>query len=78
MIRVDAVWMAAEPLDVVEHGERFFRDITVNRLRRGVFTSEPELVTAIDEYVAYHNTKSKPIHLYQERCRHPVGLGILP
>jgi hypothetical protein len=40
--------------------ERFFRDITVNRLRRGVFTSVPELVTAIDEYVANHNnTKPK-------------------
>ena len=40
--------------------ERFFRDITVNRLRRGVFTSVPELVAAIDEYVAHHNTKPKP------------------
>ena len=40
--------------------ERFFRDITVNRLRRGVFTSVPELVTAINEYVAHHNVKPKP------------------
>jgi len=40
--------------------ERFFRDITVNRLRRGVFTSVPDLVAAIDEYVAHHNTKPKP------------------
>ena len=40
--------------------ERFFRDITVNRLRRGVFTSVPELTAAIDEYVAHHNTKPKP------------------
>ena len=40
--------------------ERFFRDITVNRLRRGVFTSVPELVKAIDEYVAHHNTNPKP------------------
>ena len=40
--------------------ERFFRDITVNRLRRGVFTSVPELVIAIDEYVAHHNTKPQP------------------
>ena len=40
--------------------ERFFRDITVNRLRRGVFTSVPELVAAIDEYVAHHNTQPKP------------------
>jgi transposase len=40
--------------------ERFFRDITVNRLRRGVFTSVPELVAAIDAYIAHHNTKPKP------------------
>ena len=40
--------------------ERFFRDITVNRLRRGVFTSVPELVASIHEYVAHHNTKPKP------------------
>ena len=40
--------------------ERFFRDISENRLRRGVFTSVPELVTAIDKYVAHHNTNPKP------------------
>ena len=40
--------------------ERFFRDISENRLRRGVFSSVPELITAIDEYVAHHNTKPKP------------------
>jgi len=40
--------------------ERFFRDITTERLRRGVFTSVPELIDAIDEYVAHHNTKPKP------------------
>lgn len=40
--------------------ERFFRDITTERLRRGVFTSVPELVSAIDEYIAHHNTNPKP------------------
>ena len=40
--------------------ERFFRDISENRLRRGVFTSVPELVSAIDEYIAHHNTNPKP------------------
>jgi transposase len=40
--------------------ERFFRDITDKRLRRGVFTSVPELTAAIDEYVAHHNTNPKP------------------
>jgi transposase len=39
--------------------ERFFRDITVKRLRRGVFTSVPELVTAIEEYITHHNTNPK-------------------
>ena len=36
--------------------ERFFRYISERRLRRGVFTSVHELVTAIDEYVVHHNT----------------------
>jgi len=40
--------------------ERFFRDITTERLRRGVFTSVPELITAISEYIAHHNTNPKP------------------
>lgn len=40
--------------------ERFFRDISENRLRRGVFCNVPELVAAIDEYVAHHNSKPKP------------------
>ena len=40
--------------------ERFFRNITERRLRRGVFTSVPELVAAIDEYIAHHNTNPMP------------------
>jgi len=40
--------------------ERFFRDITTERLRRGVFTSVPELIDTIDAYIAHHNTKPKP------------------
>jgi transposase len=40
--------------------ERFFRDITTERLRRGVFTNVPELVSAIDAYIAHHNTNPKP------------------
>ena len=40
--------------------ERFFRDISERRLRRGVFTSVDELVTAINEYVAHHDTDPKP------------------
>jgi len=40
--------------------ERFFRDLTTERLRRGVFTSVPELITAIDDYIAHHNVNPKP------------------
>ena len=40
--------------------ERFFRDITDKRIRRGVFTSVPDLEAAINEYIAVHNTKPKP------------------
>jgi hypothetical protein len=40
--------------------ERFFRDISVRRLRRGVFRSVPELTQAITDYVARHNDNPKP------------------
>ena len=40
--------------------ERFFRDLTVNRLRRGVFRDVIELVEAIDSYIDQHNIKPKP------------------
>ena len=40
--------------------ERFFRDLTANRLRRGVFRDVMELVEAIDNYVDGHNENPKP------------------
>ena len=40
--------------------ERLFRDISENRLRRGVFTSVSDLVKAINGYIAHHNTQPKP------------------
>ncbi len=40
--------------------ERFFRDLTVKRLRRGVFRDVMELVEAIDAYVDQHNENPKP------------------
>lgn len=40
--------------------ERFFRDLTVNRLRRGVFTSVPDLELALHDYVRVHNREPKP------------------
>lgn len=40
--------------------ERWFRDITVKRIRRGIFHSVAELETAIMEYVTVNNTRPKP------------------
>jgi transposase len=40
--------------------ERFFRSISMDRLDRGIFRSVPELITAIDEYIAVHNQNPKP------------------
>ena len=40
--------------------ERFFRDLSQNRLKHGCFKSVPELIGAIDEYIANHNTDPKP------------------
>ena len=40
--------------------ERFFRDITDKRIRRGVFKSVPDLEAAINEYIAAHNVNPKP------------------
>ena len=40
--------------------ERFFRDLTDQRLRRGVFRSEAELIAAIDDHIAQHNHDPKP------------------
>jgi transposase len=40
--------------------ERFFRDLTEHRLRRGVFRDVEELILAIDQYVDRHNEKPKP------------------
>ncbi len=40
--------------------ERLFRDMTIERLRRSVFTSVPEFITAIGKCIAQHNTHLKP------------------
>ena len=39
--------------------ERWFRDITVNRIRNGVFKSVEQLEQAIRDYVAHHNANPK-------------------
>ncbi len=40
--------------------ERFFRDLTQNRIRRGVFRDLEELVMAIGNYIDRHNDSPKP------------------
>ena len=40
--------------------ERFFRDITTQRIRRGVFHSVDELIAAIEQYIEVHNREPKP------------------
>src|SRR6266478_7918735 len=40
--------------------ERFFRDLTVNSLRRGVFRSVEDLTDAIEGHINHHNRDPKP------------------
>jgi transposase len=40
--------------------ERFFRDLTDKRIRRGSFANVPELIAAIEDYVAHHNERGRP------------------
>jgi transposase len=40
--------------------ERWFRDLTSKRLRRGVFKSVPQLIEAIESYIAQANQSPKP------------------
>lgn len=40
--------------------ERFFRDLTQNRLRRGVFRDLEELIMAIGTYIDRHDQNPKP------------------
>ena len=40
--------------------ERWFRDLTTKRLKQASFTSVPELIAAIEDYIANHNDNPKP------------------
>ena len=40
--------------------ERFFRDITTQAIRRGVFHSVDKLISAIEVYIVEHNRDPKP------------------
>ncbi len=40
--------------------ERFFSELTVKRIRRGVFSSVPDLIEAIDDFIDHHNANPSP------------------
>ena len=40
--------------------ERFFRDLTTNRLKRGIFRDLEELIMAVGHYIDRHNLDPKP------------------
>lgn len=40
--------------------ERFFRDMTGKRIRRGVFRDLEQLIMAIGEFIDLHNDNPKP------------------
>jgi len=40
--------------------ERFFRDLSEQRLRRGIFRDVEELIMAIGDYIDQHNNNPKP------------------
>ncbi len=40
--------------------ERWFREITTKRIRRGTFNSVPELIQAIEDFIKYNNEHPKP------------------
>lgn len=41
--------------------ERWFREITDKRIRRGIFHSVEALIKAIDDYLRHHNTEPKAL-----------------
>ena len=53
---------------MAEYGGAIFRDLTDQRLRRDVFTSVPQLISAIDEYIAHHNQNPKPFIWTASAC----------
>ena len=40
--------------------ERFFRDLSENQVRRGVFHNVPDLISTIGQYIVKHNRDPKP------------------
>jgi hypothetical protein len=50
--------------------ERFFRDLTENQLRRGIFKNLEQLVMAIGNYID-QQPESETLHLDRKSFRHP-------
>ena len=48
--------------------ERFFRDLTTKRLRRGVFRSLEELIEAIQDYITHYNQRPTPFVWTAKAC----------
>jgi transposase len=62
--------------------ERFFRDLTENRIRRGIFQDLEQLITAIGDYIDRHNDNPKPFiwtakanDILEKVTRAQAGLG---
>jgi len=64
--------------------ERWFGEITRKRIRRGVFRSVPELVTAIKEFIRVNNQNPKPfvwtkkIEAILEKVNHCKAVTVTP
>ena len=41
--------------------ERWFRELTDEALRRGIFHSVPDLIASIEDYLAAHNNEPRPL-----------------
>jgi len=52
---------AAEPRAWVNLVERWFKELTDKRLRRGAFTSVPDLIAAREKWAAAWNQNPKPL-----------------
>ena len=50
--------------------ERFFRDLTHNRLRHGIFRDVEELIIAIGDYIDKHNDKSQTLRVDRKGFRY--------
>lgn len=59
MPRVVVEWPRSVPSSRLNVIERWFRDITHNRIRNGVFRSVPELQQAIRDDIEHHNANPK-------------------